>query len=191
MLNTSTHTDSQLIKAIKEGSYSAFEKVFKSYYEALCRFAMGYLGDADLCEEAVQQVFFTYWERREQINIQTSVKSYLYQAVKNNCLNTLKHEQVKLAAQSTIMQDEELNEQAEIEQDELISRIENVISEMPTERQKIFRMSRFDELKYREIAEKLSISIKTVENQMGKALKFLREQLAEVVAIFLWMLINF
>lgn len=151
---------------------------------------MGYLKDRDATEEAVQQVFYIVWERRESINITTSFKAYLYQAVRNHCLNALKHEQVKASAHGELLREDEPEEENNLESIELRERIDQAISELPTERQKIFRMSRFEELKYKEIAEKLQISVKTVENQMGKALKHLRESLSELIPLLLWLFVN-
>lgn len=191
LIEVTEHTDTSVIDAIRQGSYSAFEKVFNTYYAPLSRFAMGYVGDQDQSEEVVQQVFFHYWEKREELDIKTSIKAYLYQSVRNRCLNTLKHEQVRQRTQHELLRDEEPSEEHVFEGLELQERIDLTISEMPPERQRIFRMSRFEELKYREIAEKLSISVKTVENQMGKALKFMREQLSDLLPTIFWLLIIF
>lgn len=185
------HNDAAVVDAIKGGSYSAFERVFKTHYGPLCAFAMGYLKDKDATEEVVQQVFYNVWDRRKTTNITSSFKAYLYQAVRNHCLNTLKHEQVKASAHGELLRGEEPGEENNLESIELKERIDAAISELPTERQKIFRMSRFEELKYKEIAEKLQISVKTVENQMGKALKHLRESLSELMPIVIWLLTNF
>ncbi|MGB0431679.1 MAG: RNA polymerase sigma-70 factor [Bacteroidia bacterium] len=185
MTNSTENTDKAIIKAIKGGSYNAFEKVFKTYYEPLCRFAIGYLKDADASEELVQQVFFNYWERHDQIDINTSIKSYLFQSVRNTALNSLKHEQVKAMAKVELTKNDDYETQYVVEENELSHRIETAITKMPTERQKIFKMSRFEELKYKEIAAELNISIKTVENQMGKALKYLRTELAQWLSILL------
>jgi len=186
----SLNSDAAVVDAIRSGSYQAFERTFKTYYGALCGFAMGYLKDKDSSEEAVQHIFFNFWEKRESIQITSSLKSYLYQSTRNHCLNVLKHEQVKTKAHVELTHDER-GEENEIEAAELSDRIENAIAELPVERQRIFRMSRFEELKYKEIAEKLNISVKTVENQMGKALKHLRQALADVLPIILWFWIIF
>lgn len=191
MIETAPHSDTAIIDAIQEGSYAAFEKVFNAYYAPLSRFAMGYIGDQDQSEEIVQQVFFHYWEKHTELQINSSIKAYLYQAVRNHCLNALKHEQVKNRTEQIMLRDEEPSEENILEGLELEERIDLTISEMPTERQRIFRMSRFEELKYREIAEQLNISIKTVENQMGKALKYMREQLSDLLPTVFWLLIIF
>ncbi len=190
MNNTEALNDKAIVEAIQQGSYSAFERVFKKFYQPLCRFALGYLKDIDASEELVQQVFFNFWEKHEFIIIQTSLKSYLFQAVRNASLNTLKHEQVKANAHVELSIENESSTSYEVEQNELSDQIELTIAKMPTERQKIFRMSRFEELKYKEIAKELNISIKTVENQMGKALKYLREELAHFLTLLIFFLTN-
>ena len=152
---------------------------------------MGYIGDQDQSEEIVQQVFFHYWEKHTKLHITSSIKAYLYQAVRNHCLNALKHEQVKNRTEQVLLRNDEPSEENVLEGLELEERIDLIINEMPTERQRIFRMSRFEELKYREIAEQLNISIKTVENQMGKALKYMREQLSDLLPTVFWLLIIF
>jgi RNA polymerase sigma-70 factor (ECF subfamily) len=182
--------DALLVKAIENGSYSAFEKVFKSYYNQLCAFAIGFLKDKDATEELVQQVFFNYWEKRQQINIQTSIKAYLYQSVRNASYNALKHEQVKEQAHIELYKEDEGEVAYDLEQNELGNAIANAVEKMPTERQRIFKMSKYEEKKYREIAEELGISIKTVENQMGKALKYLRTELAYLLTALIIFLIN-
>lgn len=168
----------------------AFEEIFRALHAPLCRYAYTFLKDEAEAEETVQTVFLALWERRQDLQITISLKAYLYQMVQNRSLNQLKHEKIK----ETYKQ----YNQAQINQNpsnashltihnELSARIEEAIQELPEQCRKVFQMSRVDELKYSEIAEILSISIKTVENHMGKALKHLRERLADYLV--LWLLI--
>lgn len=160
----------------------SFELAFKEWYGGLCGYAYKYLGDHDEAEEIVQQVFVSYWERRESLSITVSLKSYLYRAVRNSCLNYIKHQKIKSAyfAVNEALRHEEEQAQADgLVSEELQQKITESIKSLPPERQKIFIMSRMDDMKYREIADKLGISAKTVEVQMGKALKTLREVLGE------------
>jgi RNA polymerase sigma-70 factor (ECF subfamily) len=183
-----------LLDAIKQGDKQAFEKLFKEHYAPLCRYAYTFLKDAQEAEEAVQGVFLAIWERREELSINTSVKSYLYQMVHNRSLNQLKHEKVKEAYKQynhTQINQNPANASHLTIQNELASRIEQAIDELPEQCRKVFRMSRVDELKYSEIAEVLGISIKTVENHMSKALKHLREKLSDyLVALCLFLLFS-
>ncbi len=175
--------ESSIVEDIKFGDAEAFEKVFQEYYKALCGHAYKLLLDGDDAEEMVQNVFVKFWNKREHVTITSSIKSYLYQAVKNESLNYLKH---KLVVRDHVT--ESLHTKPDEPSDtvvvsELHKKIEDVLQAIPPERKKIFLMNRNDGLKYREIADKLNISIKTVENQMGKALKYLRTELAEYLSL--------
>lgn len=129
-----------------------------------------------------------FWEQRETKEITTSIRAYFYSSVRNACLNQLKH--LKIKDKYKQEQERELTfnssqDQNDLELSELDQKIHNAINAMPEGRRKIFILSRFDGLKYQEIAEKLNISIKTVENQMGEALKFLRLQLKDFIVTVL------
>lgn len=169
------------IQKIKQGDSSAFEELFHSYYSDLCNFALKFSPDASSAEETVQEMFFKFWEKRNDIQIQSSVRSYLFGSVRNLCLNHIKHSKIKDRHSQYVRHTQ--NEQDEgahsIENVELESKILEAIESMPEERRKIFRLSRFEHKKYREIAHDLGISIKTVEAQMGKALKFMRTELTD------------
>ncbi|MBK3519826.1 RNA polymerase sigma-70 factor [Carboxylicivirga marina] len=167
--------DTLLLQKIKAGDEYAFELVFKNYYPHLVLLAQKYLGDKDLSESIVQSVFVKMWENRKTVEIR-SLRGFLVVAVRNKCTNELKHRQV-------VREYEKVNDHKEeavwmsFNENVYLQKINNVIEELPEQRKRIFKMSRMDGLKYREIAEKLNISPKTVEVQMGKALKYLREQL--------------
>jgi DNA-directed RNA polymerase specialized sigma24 family protein len=141
---------------IAAGDRAAFEALFRLHYRPLCGFAMGYLKDGDKAEDLVQDLFFRLWLDREKVNVTTSVKAYLYAAVRNRCLNAVKAG-AKVRA---------LNEDVDdpIQEDE-----------------------RSEDEHAEQIAERLDISVKTVENQMGKALKTLREDLADLVPLLPWL----
>ena len=175
-------SDPEIVSAIRQGDEAAFEKTFRTYYSRLCKYANSLLKDSDEAEEVVQTVFLTIWEKRADLEITFSIKAYLYRAVHNHCLNRFKHAAVKEAHKEYsghfIPQSYESVTQA-IHASELEEQIEHAVNKLPVQCQKAFRMSRFEELKYHEIAERLDISIKTVENQIGKALRILRVELAD------------
>ena len=175
-------SDPEIVQAIRKGDEAAYERTFRFYYPRLCNYASSLLKDEEDAEEIVQTVFITIWEKREELEITLSLKSYLYRAVHNHCLNRFKHASVKEAYReysiNYIPQSYESVTES-IHADELAERIEKAIRLLPEQCQKAFRMSRFEELKYQEIADQLNISIKTVENQIGKALKILRNELAD------------
>ncbi len=166
---------------IQSGSESAFEELFMQNYEQLIRFASKYHHDYEEQREIVQQVFADLWCRRKEINISSSPKAYLYRTVRNRSLNLKRHEAVrhkheeyrKSKTENTIDADQPLLAR------ELQQKIQYSLSILPDRTQEIFRMSREEGLKYREIAEALEVSVKTVEFQMGKALAALRRELAD------------
>lgn len=167
---------------------SVFEQVFKAYFKRLHSYAFTILKDEAVAEEMVQQVFFKLWERTETLSIAGSVAGYLYRAVHNESLNYLKHQQVKRNYHLHIaysMRNESDHAGGKIAAAELEGKLRDALNELPEQCRTIFQMSRFDELKYREIASKLDISVKTVENQMGKALKLLRAKLVDFIAILI------
>ncbi len=177
--------DDILFEGIKQSNEGYYEIVFRKYYPALCRFATKYIEDRDEVEDIVQETFVTIWQKRESMFIQVSLKSYLYQAVKNTCLNHIKHAKVKLKSQQDILSESaKMTGNDTLVDTELSIKIQEALYKLPPERKKIFLLKKNEGLKYKEIAEKLNISIKTVENQMGKALKFLRIELKEFLPVF-------
>ncbi|MBN2890236.1 MAG: RNA polymerase sigma-70 factor [Bacteroidales bacterium] len=169
-----------------------FEQIFKEYYSELCGFANKFMLDIYDAEEIVQDVFVSIWNNKETIDINVSLKSYLYSSVKNSCLNKKKHIKIREKYKEhneREMEQSSVNTDDEYNATELDIKIRSVIENMPIQRRKIFVMSRYEGLKYKEIAEALNISIKTVENQMGSALKFLRKELIDyIVILFLFFL---
>jgi len=172
---------------------TAFEQVFKTHFKRLHAYAFTILRDEEEAEEMVQQVFFKLWERNENLTLTGSVSAYLYRAVHNESLNYLKHQKVRSNHQLHVaysMKNEVEHPAKKVMAGELEKKIHTALNELPEQCRTIFQMSRFDELKYREIADKLGISVKTVENQMGKALKLLREKLVDFL-IFILLFIHF
>lgn len=171
----------------------AFEQLFKAHYKALHTYANMLLKDVDVAEEVVQSMFLKLWEKRDLLDVQTSAKAYLYKCVYNDSLNLLKHEQVKSKYQDFTVRTMNTHHQAasnRVELSELQKELQLAIEALPEQCRIIFQMSRFEELKYKEIADRLGISIKTVENQMGKALKILRLKLVDFLVLILLGLIN-
>ena len=164
----------------------AFEQLFKAHYRGLHAYAYTILRDEDLAEEMVQGMFLKFWEKRELLNIQSSIKAYLYRSVYNDSMNYLKHQKIKTKYQDFTMHSMDTSHEpasAKLELSQLEMKLKEALNELPEHCRTIFQMSRFEELKYREIATQLGLSIKTVENQMGKALKILRLKLADYVTL--------
>lgn len=152
----------------------------------MCGYANKYLCDLDEAEEIVQEVFCNFWNKKNTLEISGSLEAYLYRAVRNTCINHLKHLKVKnqfAVAHVRELQQGENRYHDRLEELELQHKIDDCINRLPPERQRIFRLSRFEQMKYQNIAEHLGISVKTVEAQMGKALKFLRENLSEYLPV--------
>jgi RNA polymerase sigma-70 factor (ECF subfamily) len=172
---------------------AAFEQMFKTHFKRLHAYAFTILRDEIQAEEMVQQVFFKLWERNENLSLIGSVSSYLYRAVHNESLNYIKHQKVRSNHQLNVaysMKNEVEHPAKKIMASELEKKIHSALNELPEQCRTIFQMSRFDELKYREIADKLGISIKTVESQMSKALRLLRVKLVDFLIFILLFIHN-
>ena len=179
-----------IVDGIVEGDEMAFEGLFKSHFAELTIYATRFVEEIENAEEIVQDIFFNLWNNRLKLNINTSIKAYLYTTVRNTCLNLIKHKKVENKYReyfSRQLHEDELQPEDWMDGNELQDKITETIEKLPPERKKVFVMSRFDNLKYKEIAEKLDISVKTVENQMGKALKFLREELKDFLPLLIFL----
>ena len=176
--------DKELYIKLKAGNEHAFQALFLKYYSSMCHFARQFLNSSELAEETVQDMFVKIWEKRETLNIETSVKHYFFRSVRNHCLNQLQHEKIKKQYAGMVLgsSKQEINPDQFYLEVDLIQRIEKSIHSLPPKRQEIFRLSREQGLKYTEIADTLKISVKTVEAQMGLALKYLREDLKDFSA---------
>ena len=171
----------------------AFEELFRSYFTPLCSFAQKYVRDIDEAKDIVHNVFINLWSKRDEVDLNTSLKSYLFQGVYNRSLNYIRDHK-KLVQFDTPQSEAELGQYIEsrdhLESSEAESRINRALDDLPDKCREIFLMNRFDGLKYREIAEKLDISIKTVETQMSRALKTLREKLSDMITILIFLLMQ-
>ena len=182
--------DKQIFDAIKRDDHGAYEMVFREYYRPMTVYAFRFLGSLTDSENIVQDVFLRLWQKRREIMITSSLKNYLFRSVKNHCINYLEHEKIKTGYQSMVIKNEsDRNEYSEFFLEiGLIKKIEAAIASLPEKRQEIFRMAREEGLKYREIADRLNISAKTVETQMTLSLKQLRESLKEFKNLLMFFL---
>ena len=177
-------TDRKIFKEIKKGNLVTFEKLFRKYYAGLCNYAGKYLKDLDRSEEVVQELFYKLWEKRNKLEINVSLKSYLYRAVYNGCLQYLNHRAIEIKYENYYKKQskEYFRDASEaMNMQELNEIINETLNSLPERCRNIFILNRQDGLKYREIAKKLDLSIKTVEANMGKALKLLRKNLKNYV----------
>lgn len=169
-----------------KNNLNSFEQLFRQYFTPLCRFAIKYLGDVDESKEVVHEVFVKVWEKYESLGEDLNFKSYLYTSVRNRCLNKIRDNKKHLSLDE--LGDEKQSEQtSSIENKELQGEINYAIESLPERCREVFERSKLHGLKYAEIAEEMNISIKTVENQMSKALRLLRDHLSDfLILIFLW-----
>lgn len=174
--------EQQLLEKINKGDVKAFEVIFKKYYQMLCNFSCKYLHDMDKAEEIVQDLFCNLWDKKGELNIHSSLKSYLFRSAFNNSINYLKHRGIEGKYEKYIKessQDFSFDPSDEIKALEMNEIIEGTLNSLPERIRIVFQLNRFEGLKYHEIAEKLSLSVKTIEANMTKALKLLRHNLRE------------
>jgi RNA polymerase sigma-70 factor (ECF subfamily) len=165
-------------KDLHESSEQSFRIAFDTYYEKLCRYAHTIVRDMDEAQDIVQNVFIKIWERKETLAT-VAIKSYLYKAVHNHCMNQLEARAVRKKYQDKEAVDLSPVQEPEVFPHELEQKIVAVINTLPQQCRLIFMMSRYHELKYTEIAATLGISVNTIENQISKALRILRTHLQD------------
>jgi RNA polymerase sigma-70 factor, ECF subfamily len=174
--------DTEIIMRIRQGDKGQFESLFRSSYASLVRYAKRIIKDQDTAEEIVQDFFVRFWQEKEKITIESSLNGYLFRAIHNKCLHWIDHNNVVEKHRQEMSLKESVNTETPvdiIQAKELQQKIAIVLERLPERCSTIFCMNRFDGLKYTEIAEKLSVSVKTVEANMGKALKEFRKALTE------------
>ena len=159
-----------------------FEELFRGLFKPLCGFAMKFTGDLDAAKNVVHEVFIQVWEKFDSLPADTNYKSYFYTAVRNRCLNYIRDKK-KFVAIENVSEHQLTEINSTLETSELEQKIEAAISSLPEKCRMVFEMNRIEGLKYAEIAEKLNISIKTVEAQMSKALGVMKEHLSEFLTI--------
>jgi len=174
------------IGLITHGDEQAFEKIFTDWYGSLHVYAFSMVKDDSQAREVVQSVFCRIWEKKETLQVHSSLRAYLYGSVYHECVNWLRQQKRRQAHRSyvlhTVAGTTVENAADKIHLGQLEGRLQQVLDELPDQCRAIFQLSRFGELKYREIAEQLGISVKTVESQMSKALKLLRLKLADFLS---------
>lgn len=170
-----------------------YEAAFKEHFKALHGYAWSIVKDDMAAEEMVQNVFYKLWKNREEVEITQSLTAYLYRSVYYESLNHLKHQKVKDEYRAHAMKGETHTDNAgdRLRMKELRENLAKAMNKLPEQCRTVFQLSRFEELKYMEIANRLGISVKTVENQMGKALRILRTELIDFLPILIISLLNF
>ena len=181
------YSEEDLARQLKEGDSAAFKAIFHQYYRPLTLFAIKYVGDAEEAKEITQEFFIRLWSKHSSLDINLSLRSYLYQSVRNTCFNYLETNKVaqkRLSGfrESPFTNDNVLEKMIAAEQEEILMK---GIDNLPEKCRQIFFMSRMEKLSNKEIADKLQISVKTVEGQMTIAIKRLRNLFISLLAFLL------
>jgi RNA polymerase sigma-70 factor (family 1) len=182
-----TKSDSDLLSEIKAGNTKAFDSLFIMYFIPLCSYATKFVETQANAEDLVEDFFCDFWINRKSININTSIKSYLFRSVHNRGIDYVRRQKIMpgfVEHRNYFIRDKELLEPstpaytiANLISQEIVQELTVAIDSLPEQCKKVFCLSRFDGLKYEEISRKLNISINTVKTQMSKALKLLRFKL--------------
>ena len=169
---------------IKEGDMKTFERIFRQYYSPLQLYAFGITGQKEAAEEIIQDTFYILWKDREKIQIFQSFHSYLYKTVRNRSLQYLEHLRVREQYSENMMFQTDATVETPpdklLEYKELENILAQTIRKLPERSRQIFNMHRMDGIKYKDIAERLSISVKTVEAEMTKAYRILRKEVDNI-----------
>lgn len=180
-----------LLAGLKQGNKEIFSFLFTAYYKDLVLFGGSFIPDRMVCEDIVQSVFLRLWNDRDTLEIETSLKSYLLKAVRNRCLDELRHRDVVREHETYILSNsvlDDIDTENYILYSDLHEHLDEALHKLPEPYRAAFEMNRFEGLKYKEIALRLNVSERTVEVRIGKALELLREYLKE---FFLWILLLF
>jgi RNA polymerase sigma-70 factor (ECF subfamily) len=180
--------DQVLFEAVRQGDEKAYKELFLKYYSPLCEYASQYVQDVD-SEELVQDLMLYIWEEREVIVIETSLKSYLFTATKNRCLNVIKKNKYREQVHAELY--ETLKDQFEDPDyylySELSDSINKAVRELPERYRKTFELSRFYDMSYAQISKKQNISEKTVEYRISQSLKILRVKLTDYLLLLIFL----
>ena len=172
--------DRELLERIRRGDEGAFDDVFRAHYAPLVGVAEAMLRSRAAAEDVVQDVMLELWRRREALPVQESLRAYLFRATRNRALNQLRHGRVERRSEPHVAgaTADPPRAPASLVEEEIDAALNEAVNGLPERCREVFELSRVHGLRYAEIAGTLGISIKTVEAQMGKALRILRERLA-------------
>lgn len=181
-------TDTNILSGIRKGDSNSFDLLFDNYYDKLCNYVTSIIHDNNAAEDLIQDLFANIWVSRKNLTIRISLKLYLFRSAYNASLDYLKHLKIEnqYQTQTSIQMTPSFNDSMEFI--ELLESMEGSIEQLPEQCKIIFKLSRFEQLKYREIAQKLSISENTVDTQIRRALKKLREEFKDYFMILLVLL---
>ncbi len=172
--------DRELLDRLRSGDEAAFDSIFRAHYAQLVAFSLGLLRERASAEDVVQEVMLELWRRRGELHIEESLHGYLLRAARNRSLNQIRHANVQRRAEPQLVGEETIaaTGATKLVAGELRDALADAVAELPPACRQVFELSRGQGLRYAEIATTLGISIKTVESQMGKALRHLRLRLS-------------
>ena len=172
--------EQELLERLREGSEPAYDEIFRTHYPHLVGLAESMLRNRAEAEEVAQDVMLELWRRRQQITVESSLRAYLLRATRNRTLNRIRHERVAKTGEGHAQIATHANPKGEynLVEAEIETALRAAIDELPPRCREVFELSRVHGLRYAEIAATMEISVKTVEVQMGKALRILRDRMA-------------
>jgi len=185
-VNPAISIEKILVSKIKTGDYTAFECIFNAYYRDLVMFASKFTHDISTAEEIVQDIFVKLWEDHESIKVNSSFKSYLLKTVQNKCIDWYRHRKIIQKHYESVMSGSSqltYDTDSYLLYSELQEQIDDALGKLPEEISEVFRMNRYQGLKYHEISDLLGVSVRTIEVRIGKALHMLRNILQEYFPI--------
>ncbi|HLO61224.1 MAG TPA: RNA polymerase sigma-70 factor [Bacteroidales bacterium] len=177
-----SNSDETLIRRLQESDKEAFELVFNQFKEKLYYFAFGYLHSSSESEEIIQNVFVALWENRDLLNDAYPIRHYLYRITVNHIYNFFKHQSVKQRYAEHLVFEQSIEDDYDeqlLMANDLEEIVDTLVEELPVRQQLIYRLSRKEGLCHAEIADQLGLSIRSVENQIYRALKYIREKLRQ------------
>ncbi len=182
MLQKSLQYEQFLVAKLNRGDSNAFSEIFSAYYQDLVLFAFSFTKEMASAEEIIQETFIKLWEDRETLDVKRSLKSILLKSVQNRCIDWYRHKKIMNNYCDYVLVNKlliENNTDNYLLCSELNGLIRSALKKMPEKYREAYEMNRNDGLKYQEIAESLSVSVRTVEDRISRALEFLRKELID------------
>lgn len=182
--------DQNLIKSLQQNDRSAIDTIFLKYHSLLCRVSLRIVNDTEAAKDVVQEVFIKLWRNRKELSITVSLEAYLKRAVVNTSLNYIESKKKFTSIDQLNPHIHHTSEDHQQSADELSSRIDGAVNQLPIRTKAVFTLIRYEDLSYKEVSESLNISLKAVEKEMMKALRLLREMLKDYLPLLIVSLLS-
>lgn len=183
------HTDQEIAEGLRQGDEAAYTQLYRNYYKSLCSYSYLLVKDHDTAEEIVQELIYKIWDKRKTLSFAPKLKTYMFRAVYNNSLQYIKKSLILSEDIDSSIKDNSFDE-VKMDEAEMKSRINRSLSKLSHQSVEIFRMNRTFNYTYTEIAEKLNLSIKTIEYHISKVLKHLRSDLKDYLPTIILLLLG-